>query len=271
MDSSRTDLLIEERPRADVRLLRLNRPDRRNAMVAELAQALHDALDDIAAARPRRAVITTGNGPAFCVGLDLAGYGAAPGNTGSDHARDSLANQEHMSRLVLKLRHTPQPVIAAVNGAAAGFGLALALGSDIRFAAPEAVFRAVFLNVGVSNCGMGVSWLLPRLIGASRSHELMLTGRRVSAEEAERIGLVAEVVAADALLDRALAAAEQIAAWAPWGIRLTKQGMWSALEIASEQAAIEYEDRQQIMAIHGTAPREAVSAFLEKRPAEFAD
>ena len=266
MDS---DLLLEERPREGVRLLRLNRPDRRNAMVAELAEALHDALDDIAADRTCRAVIITGNGPAFCVGLDLAGYGAAPGNTGSDPARDSLANQEHMSRLVLKLRHTPQPVIAAVNGAAAGFGLALALGSDIRYAAPEAVFRAVFLNVGASNCDMGVSWLLPRLIGASRSHELMLTGRRVAAEEAERIGLVAEVVDADALLDRALEAAEQIAAWAPWGIRLTKQGMWSALEIASEQTAIEYEDRQQIMAIHGTAPAEAVAAFLEKRPAQF--
>src|SRR3954447_15101173 len=102
MDSSRTDLLIEERPREGVRLLRLNRPDRRNAMVAELTQALHDALDEIAADRTCRAVIITGNGPAFCVGLDLAGYGAAPQNTGTDPARDSLANQEHMSRLVLK-------------------------------------------------------------------------------------------------------------------------------------------------------------------------
>src|SRR3954453_18554368 len=271
MDSSRTDLLIEERPHADVRVLRLNRPDRRNAMVAELAQALHDALDDIAGDRSCRAVIITGNGSAFCVGLDLAGYGAAPGRTGSDHARDSLANQEHMSRLVLKLRHTPQPVIAAVNGAAAGFGMALALGSDIRYAAPEAGFRAVFLNVGASNCDMGVSWLLPRLIGASRAHELMLTGRRVRADEAERIGLVASVVEADALLGRAIEAAEEIAAWTPWGIRLTKQGMWSALEIPSEQAAIEYEDRQQIMATTGVAPAEAVQAFLGKRPAEFAD
>src|ERR671925_478166 len=83
---------------------------------------------------------------------------------------------------------------AAVNGPAAGFGLALALGSDIRYAAPEAVFRAVFLNVGASNCDMGVSWLLPRLVGASRAHEMMLTARKVGAEEAERIGLVAAVV-----------------------------------------------------------------------------
>ena len=127
------------------------------------------------------------------------------------------------------------------------------------------------MNVGVSNCDMGTSWLLPRLIGASKAHELMLTARRVSADEAERIGLVAAAVDDDALLDRAFEAAAEIAAWSPWGVRLTKQGMWTALELPSEQAAIEYEDRQQIMALHGKAPAEAVAAFLEKRQAEFAD
>ena len=176
-----------------------------------------------------------------------------------------------MSRLILKLRSTPQPIIAAVNGPAAGFGFALTLGSDIRYAARSAVFRAAFLNIGVSNCDMGVSWLLPRLIGASRAHELLLTARRVSGEEAERIGLVAETVDDTALVDHALAAAAEVAAWSPWGVRLTKQGMWSALEIDSEMAAIEYEDRQQIMSLHGVAPPEAVAAFLEKRPAEFQD
>jgi enoyl-CoA hydratase len=176
-----------------------------------------------------------------------------------------------MSSLVLRLRATPQPVIAAVNGAAAGFGLALALGSDIRYAASDAVFRAAFLNIGVSNCDMGVSWLLPRLVGASRAHELMLTARRLGAEEAERIGLVAAVAEGGQLLPRAVEAAEQIAAWAPWGVRLTKQGMWSALEIPGEQAALEYEDRQQIMATFGQAPAEAIAAFLEKREASFAD
>jgi enoyl-CoA hydratase len=264
-------LLLVDEPAPHVRQLTLNRPEQLNAMTSELCEALHGQLRAIGAERACRAVILTGAGRGFCAGLDLHGYGAAPENDGSDEPRDRLANQEHMSRLILGLRELPQPVIAAVNGPAAGFGLALALGCDIRYAAAEAVLRAAFVNIGVSNCDMGVSWLLPRLIGASRSHELMLTGRRVDAEEAARIGLVADVVEQPRLLERALESAEQIASLAPWGVRLTKQGMWSALEIASERAAVEYEDRQQIMATFGRAVPEAVGAFLEKRPADFAD
>jgi enoyl-CoA hydratase len=254
-----------------VRRITMNRPERLNAMTAELCQALHEEVSRTAADRACRALILAGAGRGFCAGLDLHGYGAAPDNDGSDEPRDRLANQQHMSTLVLALRALPQPVIAAVNGPAAGFGLALALACDIRYAAAEAVFRVAFINVGVSNCDMGTSWLLPRLIGASRAHELMLTGRRVDADEALRIGLVADVVAGAELPARAQQAAEQIASLAPWGVRLTKRGMWSALEIGSEQAAIEYEDRQQIMATFGRAVPESVQAFLDKRPAEFAD
>jgi enoyl-CoA hydratase/carnithine racemase len=266
-----SDVLLVERATPQVCLIRLNRPDQLNAMTAELCEALHAELQSAGADRSCRAIVLTGQGRGFCAGVDLRGYGEAPGNDGSDAARDRLGNQEHMSRLLLRVRATPQPIIAAVNGPAAGFGLALALTSDIRYAARSAVFRAAFINIGVSNCDMGTSWLLPRLIGASRSHELMLTGRRVDAEEAERTGLVADVVEDDLLLERSLEAAEQIAAWAPWATRLTKQGMWAALEIPAHQTAVEYEDRQQIMALHGHAPQEAVSAFLEKRPASFAD
>jgi enoyl-CoA hydratase len=265
------ELLLVEEPVPSVRLLTLNRPDQLNAMNAELCEALHVALGEIAGDRSCRAVVLTGAGRGFCAGLDLRGYGLAPGNFGSDEARDRLANQQHMSTLVLGLRALPQPVIAAVNGPAAGFGLALALGSDIRFASAEAVFRVAFVNIGVSNCDMGTSWLLPRLIGASRAHELMLTGRRFDAAEALRIGLVADVVEREQVRERSLEAAQQIAALAPWAVRLTKQGMWSALEISSERAAVEYEDRQQIMSTFGSALPEAVAAFLEKRPAQFAD
>ncbi len=264
-------LLLVHDPAPHVRQLTMNRPEELNAMTSGLGEALHVELRRIAGERSVRAVILTGAGRGFCAGVDLRGYGAAPGNDGSDEPRDRLANQQHMSTLVLGLRALPQPVIAAVNGPAAGLGLALALGCDIRYAAQEAVFRAAFLNIGVSNCDMGTSWLLPRLIGASRSHELMLTGRRFDAEEALRIGLLSDVVGQDALLERALQAAGQIASLAPWGVRLTKQGIWAALEIPSEQAAVEYEDRQQIMATFGRAVPEAVGAFLQKRPAEFAD
>jgi enoyl-CoA hydratase len=266
-----SDVLVSERPERHVRVLTMNRPDQLNAMNAELCAALHEALDEARADRSCRAVILTGAGRGFCAGVDLRGYGEAPGNDGSDAARDALGRQEHMSRLVLRLRETPQPVIAAVNGPAAGLGLALALGSDVRFAARSAVFRVAFLNLGVSNCDMGTSWLLPRLIGAGRAHELMLTMRRMDAEEAERVGLVTATVDDGAVVDRALESAAQIAALSPWGVRLTKQGMWTALELSSERAAVEYEDRQQIMAIHSPAVPEAVGAFLEKRDARFAD
>jgi enoyl-CoA hydratase len=265
-----SDLLLVETPAPHVRLIKLNRPEQLNTVTAELCQALHLELERAAEDRSCRVIVLTGEGRGFCAGLDLRGYGQAPGNDGTDAARDHFSNQQHMSRLILRLRATPQPVIAAVNGPAAGWGLALALASDIRYAARSAVFRAAFLNIGVSNCDMATSWLLPRLIGASRSHELMLTARRVDAEEADRIGLVADIVEDERLLERSLEGAEQIAAWSPWGTRLTKQGMWTALEIP-QQAAVEYEDRQQIMAVHGAAPPEAVSAFLEKRTPTFAD
>jgi enoyl-CoA hydratase len=264
-------LVLAEEPAPHVVQLALNRPEQLNAMTAELCEAMHVQLRRIAEQRACRAVILTGAGRGFCAGVDLRGYGAAPGNDGSDEPRDRLANQEHMSRLVLGLRALPQPVIAAVNGPAAGLGLALSLGCDIRYASTKAVFRAAFINIGLSNCDMGTSWLLPRLIGVSRAQELMLTGRRFDADEALRIGLVAEVIAEESLLDHAVQAAEQIAALAPWGVRLTKRGLWSALEIPSLQAAIEYEDRQQIMATFSKGVPEAAGAFLEKRPASFAD
>ncbi len=163
-------------------------------------------------------------------------------------------------------------MIAAVNGPAAGFGLALALGCDIRYAAAEAVFRAAFINIGVSNCDMGTSWLLPRLIGASRSHELMLTGRRVDAEEALRIGLVADVVGRG----RAGRAGAR-------GGRADRGAR--AVGRAADQARDVERARDPLRAgggrvrgppaDHGDVRRgavpEAIGAFLEKRPAEFAD
>ena len=168
-----------------------------------------------------------------------------------------------------RLRSLPQPVIAAVNGPAAGGGFALVLGSDIRLASRSARFNAAFIRIGLSACDIGTSWVLPRLVGAARAQELMLTGRVFDAEEAYRIGLVVEVVDNDALMELAYLKAKQIMLNSPFGVALTKEGMWAALEIPGMQAAIDLENRQQIMASATADHREAMRAFLEKRPPNY--
>ena len=256
-------------PQSGVRLLTLNRPDRLNAMNAELIAALHEALGQVATDRSCRVVIITGAGRGFCAGLDLGGYGDAPGATGDDRVQDGFATQRHIASLVPRLRALPQPVIAAVNGAASGGGLAMALASDVRIAAASARFNVAFVRIGLSGCDIGVSWLLPRLIGASRAWELMLTGRIIDATRADQIGLVSQVVPDEALLDAALAVAAEIAANSPYGVAQTKEVMWSQLEIGSLQAGIDLENRTQLLAAQTGAMQEAMRAFLEKRPPTF--
>ena len=167
------------------------------------------------------------------------------------------------------MRSLPQPIIAAVNGPAAGGGFALVLGSDVRMAAASARFNAAFIRIGLSACDIGTSWLLPRLVGAARAQELMLTGRIFDADEAARIGLVTDVYSNEELLAAAYAKADEIMRNTPFGVALTKEGMWSALEIPGMQAAIDLENRQQIMASATADHREAMQAFLEKRPPQY--
>lgn len=256
-------------PRAGVTQITLDRPERLNAMTAELVGELHDALDAVAADRDCRVVVLTGAGRGFCAGLDLGGYGTTPGTDGAGRIPAGFATQRHIASLIPHLRSLPQPVIAAVNGPASGGGFALVLGSDIRLAARSARFNAAFVRIGLSACDIGTSWLLPRVVGAARAQELMLTGRIIDADEALRIGLVVDVVDDDALLDRALTSADQVMANAPLGVAFTKEGMWTALEIPGLQAAIDLENRQQILLSQTEDHREALMSFVEKRAPEF--
>jgi enoyl-CoA hydratase len=256
-------------PRAGVVQLTLNRPDSLNAMTADMVESLHRHLDDIAVDPVARVVIITGAGRGFCSGLDLGGYGRAPHTEHLGPTQSGFAVQKHIATLIPHLRSLPQPVIAAVNGAAAGGGFALVLGSDVRLAAESAKFSAAFIKIGLSACDIGTSWLLPRIVGVARSQELMLTGRVFQSDEALRIGLVIERVADAELADLALAKAELIMSNTPFGVALTKEAMWTALEIPGMQAAIDLENRQQIMASATADHREAMKAFLEKRPPEF--
>ena len=258
-----------EQPRDGVTLLTLNRPERLNAMSADLVEELHDALDDAGRDRSCRVVVLTGAGRGFCAGLDLTGYGTPPGGEGLGRVQAGMATQKHIAALIPKLRGLRQPVIAAVNGPASGGGLALALGSDVRIAAASARFNVAFVRIGLSGCDIGVSWLLPRLIGASRAWELMLTGRIIDAARADELGLVSTVVEDDALLDTAFAVAAEIVSNSPWGVAQTKEVMWSQLEVGSLQAGIDLENRTQILASQTPDVQEAILAFMEKRPPIF--
>jgi enoyl-CoA hydratase len=258
-----------EHPADGVVQLTFDRPDRLNAMNFALVSDLHDALDEVAADRSCRVVVLTGAGRGFCAGLDLKGTGTAPGAAGLGRIPGGLKGQQHIARLVPHLRSLPQPVIAAVNGPAAGGGLALALASDIRIAAASARFNVAFVRIGLSGCDIGVSYLLPRLVGAARAFELMLTGRIIDADEAARIGLVLKVVADGTVVDAALETAALIARNSPFGVQMTKEVMWSALEVGSLQAAIDLENRTQIMTSMTEDMGEAVAAFLAKREPEW--
>lgn len=256
-------------PRPGIALLTLNRPDKLNAMTSEMVESLHRSLDSIGADRNVRVVVLTGAGRGFCAGLDLGGYGDAPGFEWRGAMEKGLAVQKHIASLIPRLRSLPKPVIAAVNGAASGGGFALVLGSDVRLCAQSAKFNAAFIRIGLSACDIGTSWLLPRLIGASRAQELMLTGRLIGADEAARIGLVVESFPDDLLMEAAFAKAEEIMQNTPIGVALTKEGMWSALEIPGLQAAIDLENRQQIMATFSDDAREMRRARQEGRPPSF--
>ena len=158
--------------------LTLNRPERLNAMNHALISDLYGALDDLAQDRACRVIILTGAGRGFCAGLDLTEGASPPSAQGLGRAQAGMTVQKMIAGLVPKMRSLPQPIIAAVNGAASGGGLALALASDVRIAAQSARFNVAFIRIGLSGCDVGVSWLLPRLVGASRASPS--TGRTVA-------------------------------------------------------------------------------------------
>jgi enoyl-CoA hydratase len=247
-----------------VRILRLNRPAQLNALTDGMVTALGRHLDSIADSPACRVVILTGAGRGFCAGFDLSLAGDAP-NADLGEARAWSTQQERFAGLVGRLRSLPQPVIAAVNGPAAGAGLGLALAADVRLAGRSARFNAAFVRIGLSSCDVGVSYLLPRCVGLSRAFEIMLTGRFVDADEADRIGLVSETVDDDHLLPRAMELAALIVDNSPFGIWMTKRGMWANVEITSLQAAIELENRTQVLARTTGDMQAAAARFLARR------
>jgi enoyl-CoA hydratase/carnithine racemase len=252
-------------PAPGVVVIALNRPDRYNAMTAAMFDELERAAIALDDEDGLRAVIITGAGKAFCAGYDLADAEELP-RLG---ALGLLDLQERAARALLAVRSARVPVIAAVNGAAAGGGLSLALAADIRLAAPAARFSAAFVRIGLSAGDLGASWLLTRLIGPGAASDICFTGRLVEAAEALALGLVNSVSEPGALLDDALTLAASIAANSPGGVQLSKRALQANMEAASYAAAIELENRGQALLTRGADFPEALAAFKDKRPPVF--
>ena len=265
-------MVLVEHPRPSVALITLNRPERMNSMAFDVMVPFKEALAQVSYDNSVRAVVLTGAGRGFSSGADHKSAGEVPHVDGLTRPTYALRSMEILDDVILALRRLHQPVIAAVNGAAIGGGLCLALAADIRVASTEAYFRAAGINNGLTASELGLSYLLPRAIGTSRAFELMLTGRDVDAEEAERIGLVSRRVPPGQLLDTCYAMAERIAAFSRPGIELTKRTLWSGLDAASLEGHMQAEGLGQLFVRLLTGNfEEAVAARAEKRPPVFTD
>ncbi|MDN2495396.1 MULTISPECIES: enoyl-CoA hydratase/isomerase family protein [Nocardia] len=258
------ETLLAEEVKPGIVVVTLNRPDRYNAMTNTMFVELERLAWGLETEDSCRVVVVTGAGKAFCSGYDLADADDLP-NLG---ALGMLDQQERAARALTAIRSLRVPVIAAVNGPAAGGGLALALAADIRLAGPAAKFNAAFVRIGLSAGDLGTSWLLTRLIGPAKTSEICFTGRVVDAAEAAELGIVNSVGAGDVVAD-SLSLAEQIAANSPGGVQLSKRALQANLEVGSYAAAIELENRGQALLTRSPDMSEALNAFKEKRAPVF--
>jgi enoyl-CoA hydratase len=264
-------LVVTEKIRPNVTVIRLNRPERLNAMSFELITELCDACERVGADNRCWVVILTGEGRGFCSGLDLEDPGVIPGIDEMALSRVGMLAMSHFSKVVPALRAMPQPVIAAINGCAYGGGLCLSLGADVRFCAESAVFNATGIVNGLTSTELGASYLLPRTIGLSRSNDMLLTGRKVNAREAERMGLVSRVYPDAEILERAVEAAEAMCEFSAFGLQMTKSVCWANVEATSLTAAIDLEDRNQLILGNTENLVECITARKEKRKPVYTD
>ncbi len=256
------EALVVEAPADGVVLLRLNRPERLNAIDHALLGQLEDACAALAADRATSAVVVTGAGRGFCSGLDVRNFG--PGMPAPEAPTlELLRFQERMAALPMTLRSLPQAVLAAVNGPCVGGGFALCLAADIRLASTAASFGNGAIHLGLSGAEMGMSYHLPRVVGTSVAADWMLTGRTVSAEEADQRGLVSQLVSPEELLDRALELATQISHFPTMAVELTKRALHVNTDAPDLVAATELENRNQVLA-HGTVESAARRARWDR-------
>ena len=261
-----------ENPRPHVTLVTLNRPERMNAMAFDVMIPLRDALREISTDNECRVVVLTGAGHGFCSGADLVGGGMVPNIAGLKRTSIARRALKVLDEVILAIRDMHQPVIAAVNGAAIGGGFCLAVAADIRIGSDTAYFRAAGINNGLTANELGISYLLPRQIGFSRAFDILLSGRDVDAEEAERIGLVSQLVPGDQLLERCYELAAGIIGFSHVGVELTKQLLWASLDAGSLHSHMNHEGNAQLYVRMTTSNfDEKISAWKEGRTPVYTD
>jgi enoyl-CoA hydratase len=259
-----------DKPRPHVALITLDRPERMNAMAFDVMIPFRDALREVSHDNDVRVVVVTGAGHGFCSGADHEDAGIVPNIDGLTVPTIALRAMELLDDVIFAIRKMHQPVIAAVNGAAIGGGFCLALACDVRIASETAYFRAAGINNGLTAAELGLSYLLPRAIGSSRAFEIMLSGRDVDADEAQRIGLVS--VTTPDLLEQCFVLAEKMIGFSRPGIELTKRMLWASLDAGSLSSHIDHEGVAQLFVRLTTQNfEEAVRARKEKRPPMFRD
>ena len=256
-----TTVLVEVDAESGVATITLNRPDALNSLTVPMKQALLAAFRQVARDTAVRAVILTGAGRAFCAGQDLRE------RLQPDAAPLGVEVRERYNPIIRAMRALPKPIVAAINGVAAGAGASLAMAADIRIASEAASFSLAFGRVGLVP-DSGATWLLPRLVGVTRAAEMALLNESVPAAEAVRLGLVGRVVPAAELATEARTVAARLAAGAPRALALTKRALNAAWEHDLD-AALEYEARLQDIAGRTSDHAEGLAAFVEKRPPHF--
>ena len=245
--------------------LTLNRPDRLNALGGSLREDLHDAVTRSAADPEVRVMVITGAGKGFCSGGDVKAMGEAKAGQRERPLIEKIAPGR--DRTLLAMREAPQPIIAAVNGAAAGAGMNLALGCDIRIASTAARFTQAFVKRGL-HPDWGGTYFLPRAIGTAKACEMIFTGDVIDAAEAERLGIVSRVVAPEELMPTAYELARRIAAGPPVAIRLAKRSIYANSEL-DLRAALQVETMAQNICFETDDATEGIRAFGEKRAPVF--
>lgn len=247
-----------------IALVRLNRPQRLNALSFELVADLHDALDQVGSDPECKVAILTGAGRAFCAGLDLADWGEPPAPGEHHHVQRGVSGQSFMSNLVAHIRRMSPIVVAAVNGAAFGGGLGLACAADVRIVGRGARLCSAYIRTGLTGTDIGISYNLPRLVGAARAFDLIVSGREIDGTEAERIGLASRVVDDERLLDEALEYASVLASYTHTGLSMTKQAFWLNVDAPSLDAALAVEDRNQMIAGQAADVKAYMDAYRAK-------